>query len=85
MLFDLIFFYSAGGKFGPLVTNRLRLVVAILLGMIHWIVYREPLPVKSRADRWFWLGISDIIGLAIEDLSLVQTYIPLGLRRCFLF
>jgi drug/metabolite transporter (DMT)-like permease len=81
-----IFFTFAGRKFGPLVSNRLRLVIAILLlGIIHWIVYGSPLPLTAGADRWFWLGISGIVGLAIGDLFLFQAYISLGPRLGLLF
>ena len=81
-----IFFTFAGRKYGPLVSNRLRLVVAILLlGSIHWFVYGSPLPYNAGLDRWFWLGISGIVGLAIGDLFLFQTYISLGPRLGLLF
>lgn len=81
-----IFFTFAGRKYGPLVTNRLRLVVAILLlGIIHWFVYGSPLPYNAGLDRWFWLGISGIVGLAIGDIFLFQTYISLGPRLGLLF
>jgi drug/metabolite transporter (DMT)-like permease len=81
-----IFFTIAGRKFGPLVSNRLRLVIAVLfLGIIHWIVYGSPFPINAGADRWFWLGISGIVGLAIGDLFLFQAYISLGPRLGLLF
>jgi drug/metabolite transporter (DMT)-like permease len=81
-----IFFTYAGRKFGPLVGNRLRLVVAILLlGITHWIAFGTPIPRNAGIERWFWLGISGIVGLAISDLFLFQTYITLGPRLGLLF
>ena len=81
-----IFFTYAGRKFGPLAGNRLRLVVAILLlGITHWMIYHTPLPLNASIERWFWLGISGIVGLAIGDLFLFQTYITLGPRLGLLF
>jgi drug/metabolite transporter (DMT)-like permease len=81
-----IFFTFAGRKFGPLVSNRLRLIVAILLlGITHWIVFGNPFPLDSGIQRWFWLGISGIVGLAIGDLFLFQAYISLGPRLGLLF
>lgn len=81
-----IFFTFAGKKFGPLVSNRLRLFVAIiLLGIIHWTFYGAPFPVNAGADHWLWLGISGIVGLAIGDLFLFQAYISLGPRLGLLF
>jgi drug/metabolite transporter (DMT)-like permease len=81
-----VFFTMAGRKFGPLVTNRLRLVVAVLLlGTAHWIVFGTPIPSNAEAERWFWLGSSGIVGLVIGDLFLFQAYITLGPRLGLLF
>jgi drug/metabolite transporter (DMT)-like permease len=81
-----VFFTFAGRKFGALVSNRLRLVIAVLLlAMIHWIVFRSPFPVNAGVDRWFWLGISGIVGLAIGDFFLFQAYITIGPRLGLLF
>jgi drug/metabolite transporter (DMT)-like permease len=81
-----LFFTTAGKKFGPLVSNRLRLVVAILLlGITHWIVFGRPIPLDAGVERWFWLGTSGIVGLAIGDLFLFQAYVSLGPRLGLLF
>lgn len=81
-----IFFTIAGKKFGPLISNRLRLVVAILLlGITHWIGFGNPIPLNAGAERWFWLGTSGIVGLAIGDLFLFQAYVSLGPRLGLLF
>ncbi len=81
-----IFFTFAGRKFGPLVSNRIRLVFALLLlTLTHLIAFGNPLPVNAGADRWFWLGISGIVGLAIGDLFLFRAYVTLGPRLGLLF
>lgn len=81
-----IFFTMAGRKFGPLVSNRLRLVIAILLlGITHWIVFKTPFPLNAGTERWLWLGSSGIVGLAIGDLFLFQAYVLLGPRLGLLF
>ena len=81
-----IFFTFAGRKFGSLIVNRIRLLIAvILLGITHWIVFGNPIPTNAGMDRWFWLGISGIIGLAIGDLFLFKAYIILGPRLGLLF
>ncbi len=81
-----IFFTVAGRRFGPLTSNRLRLVIAVLmLGMIHWIVYGIPLPVTASLSRWLWLGTSGIVGLAIGDLFLFRAYVTIGPRLGLLF
>jgi drug/metabolite transporter (DMT)-like permease len=81
-----IFFTHAGRRFGPLTSNRLRLLVAIaLLGLTHWIVFGSPVPLNAGIARWLWLGISGIVGLAIGDLFLFQAYVSLGPRLGLLF
>lgn len=81
-----IFFTRAGQKFGPLTSNRLRLVVAILLlGLTHWLLYGKAFPLDAGLDRWLWLGASGIVGLAIGDLFLFQAYITIGPRLGLLF
>jgi len=81
-----IFFTRAGQKFGPLTSNRLRLVIAIvLLGITHWVVFGSPVPLNAAASNWLWLGISGIVGLAIGDLFLFQAYVTLGPRLGLLF
>jgi len=81
-----IFFTTAGRKFGPMVSNRLRLIIAIiLLTITHWITFGSPFPLKAGIERWFWLGVSGIVGLAIGDLFLFQAYILIGPRLGLLF
>ena len=81
-----LFFTVAGRKYGPLVSNRLRLVVAILLlAIIHWVIYGSPIPFNAGSQRWLWLGTSGIVGLAIGDLFLFQAYVLIGPRLGLLF
>ncbi len=81
-----LFFTVAGRQYGPLTSNRLRLVIAILLlGITHWIIFGDPLPLHAGLERWLWLGISGIVGLAIGDLFLFQAYITIGPRLGLLF
>ncbi len=81
-----IFFTMAAKKYGPMVSNRLRLIIAILLlGLTHWIIFRTPIPIYAETKRWLWLGSSGIIGLAIGDYFLFQAYVLLGPRLGLLF
>jgi drug/metabolite transporter (DMT)-like permease len=81
-----IFFTVAGRKYGALVSNRLRLIAAILfLGIAHWIFFGFPIPINAGAERWLWLGSSGIVGLAIGDLFLFKAYVTLGPRLGLLF
>ena len=43
------------------------------------------MPLNAGVDRWFWLGTSGIVGLAIGDLFLFQAYITIGPRLGLLF
>jgi drug/metabolite transporter (DMT)-like permease len=70
-----------GDKIGAQVVNRLRLLVAILmLVAINWIFYGQPLPLQAGSDRWIWLSLSGIVGLAIGDAFLFQSYSLIGAR-----
>ncbi len=75
------FFTHAGQQFGSWVTNRARLLVAvILLVLVHWIFLGQPLPLEASLVRWLWLGASGIVGLVLGDLFLFQAYIWIGAR-----
>ncbi len=81
-----VFFTMAGKKFGPLVTNRLRLLIAVLLLWIsHWIIFGSPIPLNAEFQQWFWLGCSGIIGLVIGDFFLFTAYVSIGPRLGLLF
>ncbi len=66
---------------GSQVTNRLRLVFALTyLVILNLILFREPLPFSAGTSRWLWLGLSGIIGLALGDAFLFQSYVYAGTR-----
>ena len=67
---------------GPKWLNRWRLSVAIvLLLIVHWIVYRTPLPFGADWGRWGWLTLSGVIGFAISDAFLFRALLHLGAHR----
>ena len=75
------FFTAAGKRLGSQVANRARLVTAVLLLVtVHWIGLGQPLPLDAERERWFWLGLSGIVGLALGDAFLFQTYVSIGPR-----
>jgi drug/metabolite transporter (DMT)-like permease len=75
------FFTFGSRKVGSLVVNRARLLVAsILLLTTRTIVLGGPLPLEAEPSRWLWLGLSGIVGLAIGDAFLFQSYVCIGPR-----
>ncbi len=83
--FTSTFFTLAGRQVGSLVVNRLRLVVAVgLLVGVHWALLGSPLPVGAGGDRWFWLGVSGVIGLVLGDAFLFQAFVWIGPRLSML-
>ncbi len=75
------FFTVAGRRLGSVVLNRTRLLLAVVFLLItHTILLGSPLPLDASPDRWLWLGLSGVIGLAIGDAMLFQTYVLIGPR-----
>jgi drug/metabolite transporter (DMT)-like permease len=75
------FFTLAGQKVGSVVVNRMRLLLAILFLMVtHWLLLGTLLPLTAAQERWFWLAISGVIGLAVADGFLFQAYVWIGPR-----
>jgi drug/metabolite transporter (DMT)-like permease len=76
-----IFFARAGDQVGSVIVNRMRLLFAvILLAAAHFILQGQVIPLNAGLDRWFWLGISGIVGLIVGDACLLQSYVLIGAR-----
>ena len=83
--FTSIFFTIAGREVGSVIVNRTRLLLAsCYLIVLHSIFYGNPLPVEAEPYRWWWLGISGIIGLIIGDAMLFQAFVIIGPRLSML-
>jgi drug/metabolite transporter (DMT)-like permease len=79
------FFTLAGRLVGSALVNRTRLVVALVYLLVtHWILYGVPLPLDANPDRWFWLGLSGLIGFVLGDAALFQAFVMLGTRMTML-
>jgi drug/metabolite transporter (DMT)-like permease len=83
--FTSTFFTLAGRRVGSMVVNRTRLVLAVLfLLLTHWIMLGTIFPWHAAPERWFWLGLSGVLGLVIGDAMLFQSFIWLGPRLSML-
>ncbi len=74
-------FSNATQRLGSQVTNRLRVVLAMLaLIVINTLLYAKPIPFDAGLDRWGWLALSGLIGLALGDAFLFMAYQHIGPR-----
>lgn len=78
---NTMFVTRAGQKVGSVITNRVRVTFALIyLILINLIFFGQPLPIHSGMDRWMWLSLSGVIGLALGDAFLFQSFISVGPR-----
>jgi drug/metabolite transporter (DMT)-like permease len=76
-----LIFTSTGHLVGAQVTNRMRLMFALIyLIILNVIFFREPLPISADSSRWLWLSLSGIIGLSLGDAFLFQSLVAMGPR-----
>ena len=74
-------FTLAGREVGAIIVNRLRLVAAsFFLIFAHLFILGTLWPVEAGFERWFWLGLSGIVGLVLGDLFLFQAFVWVGPR-----
>ena len=76
-----IIFAAAGRMVGSRVTNRIRLIFALVyLVVLNAVLFGEPLPFSAESSRWVWLGLSGVIGLSLGDNFYFQSLISVGPR-----
>ena len=79
--FTAVIFAQASRQVGAMITNRVRLVIALIyLMVINLVLFGQPLPIGAGIDRWAWLGLSGVVGLALGDLFLFRAYADIGPR-----
>ncbi len=78
-------FTIAGRRVGSLVVNRIRLVFAVIfLSITHWVMLGSLIPFNAAPERWFWFGLSGIVGLVVGDIFLFQSFVLVGPRIAML-
>ncbi len=76
-----VFITKAGQQVGATVSNRTRVVFALIyLMLINLVFFGLPLPLHAEPQRWGWLALSGFIGLALGDAFLFQSYLAIGPR-----
>jgi drug/metabolite transporter (DMT)-like permease len=79
--FSAIGFTKSTQQVGSLVTNRVRVLLALLaLVLINLVLFGQPIPLHAGAARWMWLSVSGVIGLSLGDAFLFQAYREIGPR-----
>lgn len=75
------FITRAVQQVGAVTVNRGRVVFAsIYLLIINLFLFGQPVPLSAGADRWMWLSLSGVIGLALGDAFLFQSFAFIGPR-----
>jgi drug/metabolite transporter (DMT)-like permease len=83
--FTSIFFTLSGRRVGSLIVNQARLLLAVVfLSVTHLLLLGVLLPDQPGLYRWFWLGLSGLIGLVLGDGFLFQAFVLIGPRRSML-
>lgn len=79
--FTSIFFTISGTRIGSVNVNRLRLLLAALfLSLTNYLITGEFFPIHVTYERWFWLGLSGIVGFVIGDAMLFEAFVVVGTR-----
>ena len=79
--FNAIVTTKAVAQIGSIILNRARVAFALLyLLILNLVLFGQPLPLGAGSVRWTWLGLSGLIGLAIGDVFLFQSYLSIGPR-----
>ncbi len=79
--FSAIGFTKSTQRVGSQITNRVRVLLALLVLIgINAVLYGQPVPLHAGATRWAWLAVSGVVGLSLGDAFLFQAYREIGPR-----
>lgn len=78
-------FAIAGERVGSQTVNIARLYMALAcMVLLHLLFLGTPFPASAGSGRFFWFGISGLIGFALGDAVLFESFIHLGPRLAML-
>ncbi|WP_257310642.1 DMT family transporter [Geothrix fuzhouensis] len=78
-------FTVAGRRVGSASVNLVRLLMAWgVLVLLHLALYGSPFPLQAGTARLGWLGVSGLIGFALADAVLFESFLLIGPRLAML-
>lgn len=78
---NAVFLTRASRQVGSVIANRMRVAFAfVYLLILNLILFQQPMPFHAGWDRWGWLMLSGVIGLALGDAFLFRSYLLIGPR-----
>ena len=82
---NAVLFTRAGRRVGSATVNISRLTVALLAMVgLHLVLQHTPFPTHAGTARFGWLGVSGLIGFALGDAVLFESFVRLGPRLAML-
>jgi len=83
--FNSVVFTLAGKRVGAVTVNAVRLWTAFpALLLLHWLLFGTPFPFAIEPSRFFYLGISGLIGFVVGDAMLLESFLLIGPRLAML-
>lgn len=83
--FNSVIFTLAGKRVGSSTVNSLRLWIAFpALLLLHGALFGTLFPFDIELGRFFYLGLSGVIGFVIGDAMLFESFLLIGPRRTML-
>lgn len=81
-----LFSEVASKRMGSLPLNVIRMLMSlVLLALTLWLTLGVPYPMWADGETWLWLSLSGLVGYALGDWCLFQSYILMGSRFGQLF
>jgi drug/metabolite transporter (DMT)-like permease len=83
--FTSVVFTIGGKRIGSVTVNRMRIWMAFFaMCVIHALIFGTPFPFDIESHRFFYLAVSGIIGLAVGDGFLLESFVLIGPRLAML-